>query len=73
MPGPSFDTEDIYRILEEIAPEYNETFAQIIWQNKVKLSRSEHIVPTLTEVGLCFTFNALNSYEIYTEEYVVNL
>lgn len=50
-----------------------ETIDMVKWQNTVVhyIDRSEFIFSVLTEVGLCFTFNALNSYEIYTEEYVL--
>lgn len=66
----NYETEDIYQALEDMAPTLSRTILMMRWQNKIEFSRSEYFVPVLSENGLCFTFNALNAREIYTEEYV---
>lgn len=62
-----FTDDSIYDIIQDIAPSMAETMIAFRWRNIVEFERSEFVVPILTESGVCFTFNALNSYEIYTE------
>lgn len=64
----TFATESIYQMLRRMALQPSEMLTSFQWQYKEELTRSEFFVPILTENGLCFTFNALNSHEIYTEE-----
>lgn len=64
---PSSLNESIYQLLYEMAPTLNETLATCMWQNQ-EISCADHFQPTFTEKGLCFTFNALNSREIYTNQ-----
>lgn len=66
----NYETEGIYQFLEDMAPKLSRTILMMHWQNKMEFTRSEYFVPVLAENGLCFTFNALNSREIYTEQYV---
>lgn len=68
------------RTIQEIAPQLNETIFTCDWPYNIdtrskkrdKQFRScnsfDMFTPMLTEEGLCFAFNELNSNEIYTEE-----
>lgn len=65
----SFTDESIYDTIQNIAPYLHPSETRCLWTRYLKPC-SELFVPVLTEDGICFTFNALNSHEIYTDEYV---
>lgn len=65
----NFTDETIYDTIQDIAPKIRQSVDRCHWQYRFK-NCSELFVPVFTEDGLCFTFNALNSNEIYTDEYV---
>lgn len=58
----------IYDVITDIGLSLDRTFSQCSWQNE-NVTCSEIFVPLLTDDGLCFSFNALNSREFYTKEY----
>lgn len=68
--GSKLANLSIYGTILDLAPSFNETMFRCAWQYK-NLSCSKLFVPILTEEGLCFAFNALNSREMYTEESVI--
>lgn len=65
--GTKFASESIYDTIQEIAPSFNDTLFMCRWQRQ-NSDCSKFIVPILTEEGLCFAFNAINSREMYTKE-----
>lgn len=62
-----FINETMYQTLAEMAPTMNDSFNQCWWQSKME-NCSSLIGPVMTEEGLCYSFNALNSHDIYTEQ-----
>lgn len=65
--GHEFMNDTIYDIIREMAPSLNDTMLECMWQYDVD-NCSELFRPILTDEGLCFTFNAINSHEMYTKE-----
>lgn len=65
---PKSADENTYDVLQDIAPKLNDIMYKCIWQGRV-FNCSKYISSTVTEEGICFVFNALNSHEIYTNEY----
>lgn len=64
-----YANDSIYDIIQEIAPNLEDSMFACKWQDRF-VPCSQLVVPILTENGLCFTFNAINSHEIYSDEYV---
>ncbi|XP_031634318.1 pickpocket protein 28-like [Contarinia nasturtii] len=62
-----FEDESIYNRIEEMAPNLNYSLQECKWRQR-KVACADYITPMLTESGLCFTFNALNSRDVYTDE-----
>lgn len=62
-----FASDSIFADIEDMAPSLDRTFFGCMWQYE-ESPCSDLFVPTFTEEGLCFAFNAQNSNEIYTSE-----
>lgn len=60
--------ETIYDTFEDMAPNIDDTLMNCMW-NDTQLSSTQLYSTILTEEGICFTFNALNSREIYTDRW----
>lgn len=63
----NFTNGHIYDTIQDIAPTIGESLCN--WWGR-DINCSQLLVPILTEDGLCFTFNGLNSDEIYTDQWV---
>lgn len=62
-----FINESIYDVIRDMAPNFEETVQICWWQSKIE-NCSKFVFPVMTEEGICFTFNSLNSREIYTDQ-----
>lgn len=60
--------QSIYFHIQDMALNINETLFNCHWKGKTD-SCLRLFTPVLTDEGVCFTFNALNSHEIFTERY----
>lgn len=61
----NFTDEVIYKIIESVAFRYNETIVD--WRDN-SWHEDGNVVSVLTEEGICFAYNTLNSHDIYTDE-----
>lgn len=64
--GNNFTDATLIRDLNNIALKLNDSLHYCEWHYKDKKC-SEMFRPILTEEGICFTFNSLNSRDIYSE------
>lgn len=58
--------QSIYDAISEISPNLDSVILFAYWTSNLTLTLK--FKPILTEEGLCFTFNSLNSGEIFTDE-----
>ena len=64
-----FANESIYHTIQDIAPSFEDSLAGCNWNGMGEFhSCSTRMTSILTDEGLCFAFNALNSHEMYTNE-----
>lgn len=64
-----FANASIFDVFAEMAPILNDTMRACLWKGDGDDDTCSNLfVPILTEEGLCFSFNALNSNETYTDE-----
>lgn len=63
-----FANAPLFSTIIEMAPVLDDTVRLCNWFDGLK-NCSDLFVPVITEEGLCFSSNALNSNEIYTDEY----
>lgn len=59
-------SESVYETIQNIGPEPSSVILFATW-----ISQYVRFMPIFTNEGLCFTFNSMNSEEIYTEEYEI--
>lgn len=66
--GENMTNASIVRTLYDMSIKIEDSMLDCKWRSK-KTSCESLFRPILTEEGFCFTFNSLNSRDIYTEEY----
>lgn len=71
--GQNVSDDSIYQTILDAAPTINGTVYVSLWHDGRSKLHFDHFKSILTEEGVCFTFNALNSREIYTDEYAFNV
>lgn len=59
--------DDTWSAINEIAPAFNDTFVYCKLFNRM-MDCDKLFVPRTTERGLCYSFNTLNVYEMFTNE-----
>lgn len=62
-----FENESIYDTIQDVAPQFEDIFNECFFDDR-NYPCSQKMKPILTDDGLCFAFNALNSHEMYTNE-----
>lgn len=63
-----FANESIYDTIQDVAYHIKVAILVCRWQADVRYSKCKPFV--FTDDGLCSTFNALNSHDVYTDEWV---
>lgn len=64
----NISTTDILNTLREMSLTLNDTIFNCSWLYNSD-DCEDDFKAILTEEGICFTFNALNSQDVYTDEY----
>lgn len=65
--GGNVAYRDVYKDLKIVSPSLTETITDCQWKME-NPECSKIFKETLTDAGICFTFNSLNAFEIYREE-----
>lgn len=65
--GTEHTNKTLFNIIRDVAPSFNDTMFFCKWRNDYPPCR-DLFSPVLTEEGVCYTFNDLNSEDIYTDE-----
>lgn len=64
----NFSDDSIYHTIRDFSISYNDTFIYSLWQTSYNYFQLT-FHPIFTDDGICFSFNDLNSHEIYTDVY----
>lgn len=64
----TFANNSIFDVLQDMAPDSHSVVMSHKWKYETFSSIEAEISSVLTEEGLCFAFNAVNSHEVYTDE-----
>ena len=62
-----FTDEDVFNVIRDVAPTVEEITLSCSWKGAI-INCSEYLKPVMTHDGVCYTFNGLNSRDIYTDE-----
>lgn len=60
-----FVNESIYEVLSSVALQFKDIVKE--WSGRV-LNTQNKLTEVFTEEGICFTYNALNARDMYTDE-----
>lgn len=63
-----FTNNSIYDIIFDMGIDSGYLTGICKWQHKVDVTCEDSLTLVMTEEGVCSTFNAINSYDIYTNE-----
>ena len=64
-----FANEKLYDMIHDMPSHYVNYLTNCHWRDKTQsFSCYTRTTPILTDEGPCFTFNALNSHDMYTNE-----
>lgn len=63
----TFTNESIYSLIQEITPNFDDLIVHCV-SDAFPGKCSDVVAPVLTDEGICFTFNGLNSHDIYTDQ-----
>lgn len=66
--GGNVTDSKVINMIRDIAPTFAETMLLCKFRNKLEYC-SDYFEEIMTDEGLCFTFNMLNSKELYREGY----
>uniref|UniRef100_A0A182MR04 Pickpocket n=1 Tax=Anopheles culicifacies TaxID=139723 RepID=A0A182MR04_9DIPT len=66
LPNQSFD-DNLVHVLQDMAIPFEEMFITCVWRNKYSPCK-DLFKPTLTERGICYTFNGLSGDDILRRE-----
>lgn len=61
----NFADESIYQSIAEVALRYDDVISAL---SDRLFTKNGRYVPVITEEGVCFSFNGLNSHDTYTDE-----
>lgn len=64
--GGDWTDYNVTEMLKRMAPSFNETMMLCKFRNKLEYC-DDFFEEVLTDEGLCFTFNMINSKELYRE------
>lgn len=65
--GTDYTNSTLFDAIQDVAPTFNDTMFFCKWRNDYPACR-DLFSPVWTEEGICYTFNDLNSKDIYTDE-----
>ncbi|XP_055295204.1 pickpocket protein 28-like [Sitodiplosis mosellana] len=66
----NFTNESIYQIFRMTEEKFERQLSQCSWLEQVRDGSDcgQYVAPVFTDNGICLTFNALNSYDTYTDQ-----
>lgn len=66
--GSGLKTHEIVPLLKSMTSQLDETAYSCIWRNKLGHTCDEYLKEVITEEGFCYTFNLLDSKDVFKED-----